>query len=154
MNEPRVRVVTTIRDGTADFIDAARTKAIGVLQKASDMLRDTMSEPGSAPTYPIDWDSPKQRRYVMMMLRKSGEIPYRRKQKYENGYRSEHVVNGAVFGNTWDRAKFLAGLPDNPQVQSRIHRGRWNLLAEKLALTIDFIRDALEKEIKSVELVK
>lgn len=54
--------------------------------RAQSLIRELSTEPGS-PKYPIRWKSQRQRRKVMAMLRRRGEIPYIRKHTLSRGWR-------------------------------------------------------------------
>lgn len=51
------------------------------------MLRSLRKYPPRKLGMRIRWKSAKQRRYVMMLLRKNGDIPYRRKGIYKRGWK-------------------------------------------------------------------
>lgn len=104
------------------FIEALITAGKDVLVQTATNVKERMSEEGKPVRYPIDWDSPRQQRFVMWKLRKRGEIPYRRTNRYRLGWTLERVRFGARLHND-SPAGAIGGLTSG--WQSRIHRGRW-----------------------------
>lgn len=87
-------------------------------------------EPGG----PNPWVSDKQRRFVMMMIRR-GEIklPYRRSGEYQRKWqvRKVNLQNGIAYQlyNPLRRAKWVSGSAYGTD-QARIHQRRWPLLRD------------------------
>lgn len=104
------------------FVNGLFTDVRDVLYETASRVKERMSEEGKPVRYPIDWDSPKQKRFVLWKLRKSGEIPYRRKNRYRFGWTLERTPFGPNLSNRRP-AGAIGGLPSG--WQSRIHRGRW-----------------------------
>lgn len=104
------------------FINALLEASKDSLVQLATNVKERMSEEGKPVSYPIDWDSPKQQRFVMWKLRKRGEIPYRRKDRYRLGWEMERVRFGARLHNE-SPAGAVGGLTSG--WQSKIHRGRW-----------------------------
>lgn len=80
-----------------DAIDDAAKKAPGLMKTAYNralrrlkprILRDLRNEPPvlTEANYPLRWKSAKQRRYVMAMLRRTGNLPYRRTHELRDGW--------------------------------------------------------------------
>ncbi len=80
-----------------DAIDDAAKKAPGLMKTAYNralrrlkprILRDLQNEPPvlSETNYPLRWKSAKQRRYVMAMLRRTDNLPYRRTHELRDGW--------------------------------------------------------------------
>lgn len=76
-------------------------------------------EPGS-PHYPLRWKSPKQRRAVMAMLRRRGNIPYTRTHALSRGWKvlleSSGQGEAGVFLviNTDRAARYVQGSDQQP----------------------------------------
>jgi hypothetical protein len=95
---------------------------LGTLRQTAVNVQKRMAEDGKPVRYPIDWDSQRQQRFVMWKLRKSGELPYRRKNRYRFGWHAEFAPFGA---RVWNRRPAGAIGGTTSGWQSRIHRGRW-----------------------------
>jgi hypothetical protein len=88
------------------------------------------------PGGPNAWVSDKQRRYVMMMIRR-GEIklPYTRTGKYAGGWRVVKTDRGYALVNPSGVAKWMSGTAYGTD-QARIHQGRWPLLRDVVEQSI------------------
>ena len=88
--------------------------------------------------YPVQWDSIKQRIFVIAKLRREGNLPYSRTQKTQNGWKSESVTNGYMISNIGHKAVYLygtvsgvgSGTKTTRTGQSHIHAGRWRVFHE------------------------
>lgn len=89
----------------------------------------------------VKWDSDRQRRKVMAMLRELGQTYYVRKGTYERGWTVERQPLGAQLYNHTRGAGAIGGTPQG--WQSRIHRNRWNYLLQILTDELNKIPDAL-----------
>ena len=111
-------------------------------------LQNEMKEEGKPVTYPIQWDSERQRRYVISKLRAEGNLPYKRTGKYQRGWRITRLANGYQLSNKHPAGAIggtLRGTASGQALggmsltswQSKIHRGRWKpilpTLLQKLA---------------------
>lgn len=117
----------------ARFGAATEQAALDSANETVSEIKSQMSVPGAAITYPVQWDSDKQRRYVMAKLRSEGNLPYRRTDGYINGWRMERMPEGVSLSNRHPAGAIggtLKGnsLADISSWQSRIHRGRWPAL--------------------------
>lgn len=125
-----------------EIIPKVRKASTRSLKKVVDNIQRRMSEEGKPITYPVKWDSPKQRRYVMWLLRKNDDLPYTRKGIYKNGWKRQDLPNGFKLSNKHP-AGAIGGMPNG--WQSRIHRGRWNYLPRVLREELAVLpRDVLE----------
>lgn len=100
-----------------------------VLSDAVESIKSQMSREGAPITYPVQWDSERQRRFVMWKLRKENNLPYRRTGKYVAAWTHERVPFGHALANRHP-AGAIGGTPAG--WQSRIHRGRWPFLLKVL----------------------
>lgn len=119
------------------------------LEEINDSLTDVQSEmkvAGKPVTYPIQWDSEKQRRYVMWKLSKEGNLPYKRTGAYQAGWRLEKMVDGYALSNKHP-AGAIGGTWDGKGItwQSKIHRGRWPVVAK---LVFDALSDIVGRIIE------
>jgi len=115
-----------------------------VLSDAVESIKGEMSVPGSAITYPVQWDSERQRRAFFATNGFGKGIPYKRTDGYVAAWRHDVIPFGhQLFGP--HPAGAIGGTPAG--WQSRIHRNRWNYLlkalADELARMPDRIRDML-----------
>jgi hypothetical protein len=82
------------------------------------------------PNGPNPWVSDKQRRFVMMMIRRGDiKLPYRRTGGYARGWRVVKTQNGYALVNASSKAKWVSGTAYGTD-QARIHQGRWPLLRD------------------------
>jgi hypothetical protein len=122
-----------------------------VLWMAAQDVRDAMGESGEAVTYPVQWDSEKQRRAFFATNGFGNGIPYQRKGTYESSWVATKVSLGAEIGSNSPAARYVGGSanPGGPG-QSRIHRGRWKLFRE----TVDArLRDLPRRVIEQLRVV-
>lgn len=117
-----IRVAVTADLDILDALADAATKAPGLTKTAyrrnvgrlkGRILQRLQARPGS-PRYPLDWQSDKQRRYVMAKLRRENNLPYKRTDKLINSYDVELVEDtsgGAILQvtNSDPKARFVVG---------------------------------------------
>jgi hypothetical protein len=119
------------------------------IKRDLETLKSKVSKPGSRPTYPINWDSEKQRRAFFATKGFGGGIPYARTGRYENAWRISRSGSGFVLENPSPQSIYISG-DENARGQSRIHRGRWPLWAllvdEHLDDTSKDAERAIERE--------
>lgn len=119
--------------------------SVNALRETAGRVRSRMAETGKPVTYPIDWDSPKQRRFVMAKLRRENNLPYRRTGRYEASWKVKHKPFGAtVFAP--HPAGAIGGLPGG--WQSRIHRNRWNYLTRVLFEELAKLPDEISNQVR------
>lgn len=88
-------------------------------------VKTRLSQSAPKPTYPIDWDSEKQKRAFFATNGFGGGIPYRRKGKLERAWVLTSMENGYRLANEESGAFFVWGDLYKRKSQSRIHAGRW-----------------------------
>ena len=82
------------------------------------------------PGGPNPWVSEKQRRYVMMMIRRGAiKLPYTRTGKYARGWVVQKTEHGYRLYNPSGIAHWMSGSAYGTR-QARIHQGRWPLLRD------------------------
>jgi hypothetical protein len=108
-----------------------------------------MGKPGRKPSYPIRWDSEKQRRAYFATDGFGGGIPYRRTGEYEQGWKLEALDNGYRLSNDSKAAQYVGG-DAYGVVHSGIHSGRWAVYRDVVDEEIEKLPDAIEQEIRMV----
>lgn len=136
-----IDITTNIRDVIAKMkrIPKQLERAtLPALQSTVEEIKRIMQRAGLLVRYPINWDSQKQKRFVIAKLRRENNLPYQRSGAHSAGWFSESVANGYTLSNIGNKAVFLYGtasgngLPGASKVlptgQSHIHEGRWRLV--------------------------
>lgn len=118
----------------ARLIDQLIKAGVESMRQVTFNVRQRMSAEGKPVTYPVQWDSARQRRAFFATNGFGKGIPYRRTNRYRFGWREELQPYRATLHNAHP-AGAIGGLPSG--WQSRIHRGRWphllTVLFEELA---------------------
>jgi hypothetical protein len=111
-------------------------------------IKTRLSQTAPKPTTPINWDSEKQRKFVLAKLRKEHNLPYKRTGKTQRGWVLSALEDGYRLANEESAAFFVFGDMFKRKSQSMIHAGRWPLtkviafeeldtLPEEIRLDID-----------------
>jgi len=98
--------------------------AVVEIQRTANKIRKEMAVPGKPPTYPIQWDSVKQRRAFFATNGFGRGIPTKRTDRYVREWQVIKLQNGADVGNPLAHAGHIGGTAKGKR-QSRIHKGRW-----------------------------
>ena len=98
---------------TAEEMQTALTKAAGELS----------SEP-SKPSYPVNWDSNKQRMAFFATKGFGGGIPYARTGRISKQWIIQNNTSSVRLSNKAPQAVYVYGTWESTK-QSRIHKGRW-----------------------------
>jgi hypothetical protein len=134
------------------LIDALFQAGIESMRQVAFNVQKRMMAEGKPVRYPIDWDSQRQQRFVMWKLRREGNLPYRRTDRYRFGWRDQMEPFGASLRNEHP-AGAIGGLPSG--WQSRIHRGRWpyllNVLFDELSKVPADIQTRLKYAVQAVK---
>lgn len=101
-------------------------------------IQRRLQKPGKKPTYPIQWDSEKQRRAFFATDGFGHGIPYKRSGDYENAWTITSLPDGYQLSNATAYAKYVGG-DAYGVVHSGIHSGRWEVY-----------RDVVDEEIKTL----
>lgn len=142
----RARNADIVRMGLEDF--TAEVPKIG-RQRIYNMMREAksiLSTPGSPITYPVSWDSEKQKRFVIAMLRERGNLPYNRTGRLPAGWKIEKAGEGYLMSNPYDEAVYIYGNYEGAR-QSRIHRGRHPVMQDVLETQIQGLPSEIEQAI-------
>lgn len=95
--------------------------------------RDELSKPGKPITYPVHWDSERQRRAYFATDGFGHGIPYQRSGAYNRNFKIEKTGSGVMRSyrliNDASYARYVGGTGAGVG-QSRIHQGRWSLIAK------------------------
>lgn len=99
-------------------------------KEAATEIARRMSRPGRKITYPVNWDSLKQKIYVIIrIMKRQGSLPYIRTHAMERGWKVERVQRGAKVYNNVRGSKYVYGTMRS-KWQSNIHIGRWLILRD------------------------
>jgi hypothetical protein len=126
-------------------------------------LKERLQKEGAAISYPVNWDSEKQRRaYFASENGRNGsgefpahDIPTTRTGGYVESWKVEQTrtelgtfASGYVLSNTMAASKYIGGdMLGN--YQSKIHKDRWPLVRDEFAAEIDALPDDVNVEIKN-----
>ena len=110
--------------------------ALPAFKKSAEQIRRIMARPGLPVTYPIRWDSIKQKIFVILKLKAENDLPYTRKNTHVDGWTVTEFSNGYQVANVGNKIVFLNGTVTGtlagaknvqPTGQSNIFAGRWRL---------------------------
>jgi hypothetical protein len=141
-----------VERGLAQFAQGLPRAATLPIAKALALALESVSKPAPHPTYPIQWDSPRQRAAYYASGGFGRGIPYRRSGDYGSGWQvqgnisSEGATNGYALINTNERARYVQGDAQGSG-QSRIHRGRWPLVSDVVNAAIANLPDRINAEL-------
>jgi len=103
------------------------------IEEALNNAKYDLQQPGPPITYPVHWDSEKQRRAYFATDGFGAGIPYKRTGKYEGGWEVKQTGTGTAreftISNRVPYSKYVGGNAYGKQ-QSNIHSGRWILAQE------------------------
>jgi hypothetical protein len=131
------------------------TASLRGLLATAKRVQKRMQQPGKPITYPVQWDSVRQRRAFFASNGFGGGIPYRRTGRYEQGWQLKPVENGFELQNRTRAARFVGGLRSGREIgpgkkQSTIHQGRWtpfrSAADEELRRLHEDVLNALNRE--------
>lgn len=150
-----------VKEFFASLFGRFRKSAQDVIEETMTGIRDEMREPGLPVTYPIEWDSEKQRRFVMAKLKRENNLPYKRTNAYVNGWALTTLPNGMALSNSHPAGAIGGTLSSRGSSQalggssfqswqSRIHRGRWKSI---LVVALQAIADMPKRVIDKIKAV-
>lgn len=139
----------------AGFRQSGQDELLGTVTQ----IQKDMSEPGKPITYPVNWDSEKQRRFVMAKLHAENDLPYTRKNEYISRWIIAPLPNGlslsnkhpaGAIGGTLTGVTSLQGLGGQAfgSWQSKIHRGRWRALLPTLLQNLANMKTRVVERLK------
>ena len=139
--------IPIVRQGLENLCKAIPEVGRMRLYNAALELARRMGIPGLAPTYPIHWDSARQRRSFFASKGFGRGIPTVRTGRYISGWRVERrTVHSYTVINTVSHARFVGGLLTR-DVQSRIHEGRWPLLSDMFEKVVATLPEAVTRHL-------
>jgi hypothetical protein len=110
-------------------------------------VAETMQVEGKPPTYPIQWDSPKQRRAFFATNGFGGGIPHIRRGEYVAAWKQQTIRGGYQVANKLRHAGFIAGDIQGKR-QSRIHKGRWPIFRKIVDRALKLIPKQVVSDLK------
>ena len=125
--------------------------ALDEFESTATEIQTEMREVGSPISYPVNWDSQKQKRFVMWKLSKEGNLPYRRTNAYVNNWTLAKFPDGIDLVNKHPAGAIggtlEGGMPPTTW-QSKIHVGRWKSLATVLLNKLNGFVDRIIARVK------
>jgi hypothetical protein len=134
-----------LEDLRAEIPKVGRARMYDALFRAMQRLK----KPGKKPKYPIPWDSIRQMKKVIAMLRKRNNLPYKRTGAYQRAYRIRRLQAGHELSNPAPSAKYVGGTGRGER-RSRIHAGRWPLMRDEVDKELLKLPSAVVQHIKIV----
>ena len=136
--------------------------AMPAFKKSAETIRRIMARPGLPVTYPIHWDSLKQKIFVILKLKKENNLPYERTNEHVNSWEVSPVsngsgVNGYQVSSIGHKAVFLHGTVTGhlngavhvqPSGQSHIFKDRWRLIRPVLDSVLSRLPENILKEFR------
>lgn len=103
------------------------------IEKQMNSALRELQRPGKPIQYPVNWDSERQRRAFFATDGFGRGIPYKRTGRYNRSFAVKKTGKGRnrsyVLINSWTKSKYVGG-DTRGKAQSRIHAGRWPLIAD------------------------
>jgi hypothetical protein len=114
------------------FVSYLPSAALTSLGDSVEAIKTVMQEPGEEVSYPINWDSERQRKAYFSTDGFGHGIPYVRTGEHEAAWEAKQITDGYELSNP-DPAAAISGYYSGEQWQSSIHRGRWKHIATAVA---------------------
>lgn len=141
---------TLVRDGLQNFDGEIANVSRLVIYRASQRIQQRMKTPGAKPSYPINWDSARQRKAYFASKGFGRGIPYRRSGRYPSGWKIvQKGSTGYTVINDSPAAKHISG-DAYGQRQSSIHAGRWPVFRDQAEVEIKNLPEEIGQEIMMV----
>ncbi len=125
------------------FISGLFTDIRDVLFDTASNVKTRMAEPGAPITYPVQWDSAKQRNAYFASNGFGKGIPYKRTGAHGRSFSVERKPLGSTI-HAPHPAGAVSGTPAG--WQSRIHRNRWIHIVKVLFEELAKIPDAISNK--------
>lgn len=138
---------TLVRQGLQNL--AGELPEIGRLRiyRAAQSIQTSMKVEGKKPTYPIQWDSEKQRRAFFASKGFGGGIPHVRTKTYIRAWTLTKLGEiGYRVANASKGAEAIAG--DALGRQSKIHVGRWPAFRPVIDKELSMLPSMIQKDIQ------
>jgi len=118
----QIKITGSMRSGLMGLFGKMKKTLEYSLWLAALNIRDEMQEPGKPISYPVQWDSTKQRKAFFATDGFGRGIPTKRSGQAVGAWKAIRIQDGAEVSNPLSHIMFISG-----KRQSRIHRGRWKL---------------------------
>lgn len=106
-------IIEAIDHAARDAPKLMQTAYERATRRLRSQLRDELAEQPGKPRYPLRWKSDRQRRYVMAMLRRENNLPYRRTGRLGKGWKVTIIGQGSggllQIENEVPYARFVQG---------------------------------------------
>jgi hypothetical protein len=135
-----------VRKGLADLGAEIPKIARKDIYDALMRVRSRLASPAPRPTYPINWDSPKQQRAYFATDGFGRGIPTKRTGRYQKAWAVVRLAAGYRIENPIPAAGYIGG-DYSGQGQSQIHAGRWPLFMVEIENEIMELPPAIESHI-------
>ena len=114
-------------------------------------IKSRMSANAPKVRYPIDWDTQKQKRFVLAKLSQEGNLPYRRRGKTQRAWMLTALPEGYRLANEEEAAFFVFGDLFKRKSQSNIHRSTWPLTKVVAFEELEKLPDEISADIQSAK---
>lgn len=145
----QVKNAELVRQGLQSF--EGEVPKVGRLQiyRTMQRVQKRLRKPGKKPTYPIPWDSPKQKDAFFATDGFGHGIPTQRTGAHVAGWSIEKLDTGYRIINQKEGTKYIYGDAYGTS-QSRIHEGRWEVYRDVTDEEVAKLPDEVSKEINMV----
>ena len=135
-----------VRQGLQDLnAEIPRIGRKGIYDKMRGVLT-RLRQPGAPSTSPVNWDSEKQRRFVLAKLSAEDNLPYRRTGHIPRAWELVPLPLGYRLENSQDASVYLYGNYEGLR-QSSIHEGRWPIFHDLVDAAIEDMPQDIESQI-------
>lgn len=135
-----------VRQGLQDLnAEIPRIGRKGIYDKMRGVLT-RLRQPGAPSTSPVNWDSEKQRRFVLAKLSAEDNLPYRRTGHNPRAWELVPLPMGYRLENPQDAAVYIYGNFEGAR-QSKIHESRWPIMQELVEAAIEEMPSEIEQNI-------
>ncbi len=132
------------------FIPLILRESVSVLEDTAQNIKERMNRPGSAITYPVNWDSEKQKQAFFATNGFGHGIPYQRQGNMEKAFEVSQSGFNTVNLFAPSPAGAVFGSPKHNWWQSNIHKNRWQWLKEVYFEEVAKIPSALADRFRTV----
>lgn len=139
--------IKEVRRAINGFIAKLPGGGLTVLERVARGLKARMAKPGLPITYPVQWDSEKQRRAFFATNGFGHGIPYKRSNKYIQSGQVQRFTDKVTFFNPHPAGAIGGKLGG---WQSRIHRGRWPNITKELFAELEALPEKLLNMIRVI----
>ncbi len=135
-----------VRHGLQNLGDEIPKVSRLVIYRRAQAIQQAMKKPGPRPTYPINWDSERQRKAYFATKGFGKGIPYRRTGDYTDQWKLDKLGEiGYRVSNFSLAARHVGG--DIFGKSSNIHKGRWPNFRRTIDTELQNLPEDIRKEI-------